>query len=263
MKKSIYHFIARHRRNFLLKFFNKLTSSFRNAYNNKDYNHESNGELWLQIKMSSLGLKTVFDVGANIGSWAENARKYFPGATIYCFEPIGPVYEKLKARISHQPQIILVNSALAEATGEAMFNYYPQVDVLSSRFHVAEGGAAVSVPVKMQTGENFCAEHEIRFIDFLKIDTEGSDYAVIQGFDQMISAQKIRAIQFEYGGISVITKFLLKDFYDYFSGKNYMVGKIYPNYVDFSDYTYLKEDFIGLNFLAVHRDDQELIRMLR
>ena len=42
-----------------------------------------------------------------------------------------------------------------------------------------------------------------------------------------------------------MTHFLLYDFYEFFETRGYVVGKIYPNYVDFRAYDLNDEDFLG------------------
>lgn len=261
MRRFIYHFIGRNRRNVIVRYLNRMSSFFRHAYNNKDFNHLSNGEYWVQKRLTGLKMKTVFDVGANIGLWTLNALKVFNGCSIHCFEPIPAVFQKLRANLSGS-EAILVNAAFSDQEGDAVFNYYPTKDVFSSRFDFKLDAVATQVAVTMQTGDDYCRRNGVTSIDFLKVDTEGSDHLVLRGFDELLSGQKIRVIQFEYGALAITTKFLLKDFYDFFSERGYIVGKIYPNYVDFSPYTYEKEDFIGLNFLAVQRNDSDVISLL-
>ena len=41
-----------------------------------------------------LGVKTVLDIGANVGRFAITARKLFPDAHIYAFEPLPDCLEK-------------------------------------------------------------------------------------------------------------------------------------------------------------------------
>jgi hypothetical protein len=42
-----------------------------------------------------------------------------------------------------------------------------------------------------------------------------------------------------------------------------VVGKIFPNYVDFRDHAMADENFIGPNFLACRREKQAYIEALR
>jgi hypothetical protein len=51
--------------------------------------------------------------------------------------------------------------------------------------------------VKVLTGERYCFDHQIEKIDFLKIDAEGHDLAVLMGFRGMLAEKKIEFIQAE------------------------------------------------------------------
>jgi hypothetical protein len=82
------------------------------------------------------------------------------------------------------------------------------------------------------------------------------------GFKNAFKERKIRAVQFEYGYINITSKILLCDYYDFFKSYGYIVGKIYPKSVEFRDYAFKHEDFIGPNFLAIHREDLELIKLV-
>jgi hypothetical protein len=56
---------------------------------------------------------------------------------------------------------------------------------------------------------------------------------------------------------------LLYDFHSFFKELGYVVGKIYPGYVEFREYDMLDdEDFIGPNYLAVNENLKEQIRIL-
>ena len=100
-------------------------------------------------------------------------------------------------------------------------------------------------------GDDFCCENGIEHIDFLKMDVEGAEFKVLAGLDRMLSDQRVDIIQFEYGLKSVVTRFLLKDYYELFTSRGYVVGKLYPNGVYFKDYHVTDEDFMGPNYVAV------------
>lgn len=50
---------------------------------------------------------------------------------------------------------------------------------------------------KVITGIGYCVEHDIKEIDFLKIDVEGMETKVLRGFGDML--KNVKCIQFEYG----------------------------------------------------------------
>ena len=116
--------------------------------------------------------------------------------------------------------------------------------------------------IDLVKGDSFLTDAKIEYVDFLKLDMEGAEYDAIVGFEESLKSGKIRAIQFEYGYINIVTKKLLLDFYNFFEEYGYIVGKIFPKTVEFRKYNHKHEDFIGPNFIAVKKDDQELIDLL-
>ena len=85
---------------------------------------------------------------------------------------------------------------------------------------------------------------------------------VLRGFEQMLKEQKISVIQMEYGGVNILSKSLLRDYHEFFDDLGYALGKVYPNYVDFTPYDFSKENFILSNFIAVQNNHQDIIKKL-
>lgn len=69
--------------------------------------------LWL----SRLPIRTVLDIGANIGQSAIFYHGLFPDARIYSFEPIGHCYAELKRRVSDIRVASAFNLALGDTHG--------------------------------------------------------------------------------------------------------------------------------------------------
>lgn len=116
--------------------------------------------------------------------------------------------------------------------------------------------------IELINGDDFLKNNKIKEVDFIKIDVEGAEYETILGFEEHIEKGKIKMIQFEYGFINITTKKLLIDFYNYFESKGYMVGNIFPKYVEFRKYEFKHEDFLLPNFIAVKKTETELIKLL-
>ena len=85
-------------------------------------------------------------------------------------------------------------------------------------------------------GTRICRERGIESIDFLKIDVEGGEQRVLAGFDGLLAAHAIKAIQFEYGLTNIVSRVFLADLYDRLGAHGYAIGKIFPKRVDFTPY---------------------------
>jgi FkbM family methyltransferase len=268
LKASIKHhtavFVARNRRNRALQVAAHAARRYIEIIENRHYEFAENGEEWLLARVGATRPAVVFDVGANIGDWTAEVRKAAPGAEVHSFELIPPTAAKLSERFKHDLSVYTVGSGLLDEPGTVEVTHYPGEPVLSG---VALAGAEhpfvhETLQVPVVRGDDYCDTHGIDRIDYLKIDAEGSDHLVLKGFERMLRAGAVGAVQFEYGRANAANHFLLADFYDLLVGAGMVVGKLYPTYVDFRDYDVTHEDFIGPNFVAVQEDRSDLIRLL-
>jgi FkbM family methyltransferase len=260
--KAIFLFLSRNRRNPIINFLRKCSLFVYYAIDNKNNDHYTNGEFWLMQRLQRINPLVIFDAGANVGKWSTEANKLFKDADIHSFEPVPDIFEKLSRNTANLPKVHLYNTALSNSAGTLTFHFYPNSPLFNSIYNHPSGREVVSVQCPALPGSDFCEQHNISNIDFLKIDVEGAEHLVLEGFREMIQNKKIRAIQFEYGIFSIETKFLLKDYYEFFDEHSYIVGKIYPNYVDFRAYAWDHETFWGPNYLAIRSDDLELMKIL-
>lgn len=113
-------------------------------------------------------------------------------------------------------------------------------------------------------GEEYCKNTNIENIDFLKIDVEGAENYVLEGFKNFLQQGKIKVIQFEYGYTHGDAKFLMKDFYKMLQEYGYIIGPLKPTGVLFMDFSYPLNDFnSGPNYVAVHKSQIEIIRAIK
>lgn len=111
--------------------------------------------------------------------------------------------------------------------------------------------SGASVEVEALTGDSYCRREGIDRIDLLKVDTEGHDLAVLQGFDGMLSTGRVDVVQFEFTLYAVYARTWLRDFYDMLTPYGYRIGKLYPTWVAWRDYDAHDERFLRCNFVAV------------
>ena len=224
------------------------------------FEFSQHGELQMMTKLSKYNFHTIFDVGANIGEWSRMVRPLHRNAVIHQFEIVPDTYHKLLNNHVLDAGMIPNNFGLSYETGTQVIRYVPENDRVSTLIRELFHDNSVDRTVLTVTGFDYCAIHGINEIDFLKIDTEGHDYDVLEGFKSKKFNAKI--IQFEYGYTSVLTKNLLVDFYRMLQ-YHYVIGRLTPEGVRFKDFHLFDEDFKGPDYVAVRRDQEDIIEDIR
>jgi len=261
-------FLARHRRHKLIGKIGRNLGYFWQGFENQDYDVTTNGEQFVLESLARVNPRAlVFDVGAHTGEWAGMATAALPEGSIQSFEVIPATCEKLRQACAGRPRVTVHNLGLGDRDGTLEFSVAQDRDELTSGVAGVHGALHqfeyTVVPCPVVTGDRFCAEHGIGRIDLLKVDVEGMEPLVLQGFAGMLAGRKIGAVQFEYGQVNLQARFFLGDFYALLGRYGMVIGKIYPNYVDFRDYHFTQDMLLGPNFLAVPRENRELIRILQ
>ena len=249
--------------NLLFKALAGFGRSMNRLYENRNHDIQSNGELCILQKLSTLNPTVIVDGGANKGNYSLWARQYCSTADIYAFEPVVDTFDKLQQNVGDYDQIFCINHGLFNTETTKEIHLFSS-DTHASVFDI-QGipySSTGTSEISLIRGDQFFKERGIQHIDLLKLDLEGAEYDALTGFEEMIKAGQIRMIQFEYGYINITTKKLLIDFYQFFQKHHYIVGKVFPKKVVFRDYQFKYEDFLGPNHIAVRESDTDLIQLL-
>ena len=108
------------------------------------------------------------------------------------------------------------------------------------------------IEVPCITGDRFCEEQGIKHVDFLKIDAEGHDFAVLRGFEKKLRSNDVDWIQFEYNGFSFRAGSSLRQIFN-FLGDDFLIGRLLPNGIELYEYSGMLEDFCQANFVALSK----------
>lgn len=125
--------------------------------------------------------KIMLDVGAHVGTALLPFAK--KGWTIFAFEPDPTNRAKLVTNIADLSNVSIDTRAASNTSGETVSFFTSDVSTgISSMasFHESHKETAQVKTIKLA---DFCKEKHIQSVDFLKIDTEGFDLFVLQGFD--------------------------------------------------------------------------------
>ena len=248
------------------KWLNGQASRYVDLYNDFGYDFDTNGESLVLERLSRNAFKTVFDVGANVGDWSRVASTFFPSATFHAFE-LSPNTRSVLARNLADPRYVVPDLALGSIEGEVEYKDYGELSAVNTltptTFH--DGRLAFSMrKASLTTGDSYLATTNIEVLDFLKIDVEGAEFEVLEGFRQSLGNHRVRVIQFEYGYANGDAGHLMKDFYALLTEAGYEVGKIWTAGVRFSPFAYRMNNFdSGPNYLAVARGETGILESLR
>lgn len=244
------------------------------AWKNKQYDVELNGEAALLRRLRPFDPTTLIDVGANVGEWALAACRALPGTMVHAFEIAPKTADRLAGSIEaagRRAQVVINRLGLADTAGEIALYLTRDSDTESSTLRAAVEFAAkdqglgdvIETTARVTTGDLYLRAHAITHVDLLKIDVEGAEFSVIEGFADSFARGAIDLVQFEYGPINLATRKLLADFVAFFAERGFVVGKIYPEGVAFKPYKLGDEDFVGPNYLACHARRGDIIAALQ
>jgi FkbM family methyltransferase len=155
----------------------------------------------LQNKLPGLRVKTVFDVGANVGQSARRYVRHFPSARIFCFEPVKSTFAILRDNTAGLGNIQIHNIAMGAAKEKVSIRLQESslVNSLLNRVDTEMITNAAVEDIEVDMLDDFCARNNITEIDFLKIDTEGFDLNVLLGAQGMLDGRRISFVQVEAG----------------------------------------------------------------
>ena len=163
---------------------------------------------YYQIKrlLSNQSNPIIFDVGANIGKISTTYRSIFPNAKIYAFEPIAECYDKLKILSNRDKNLYPYPIAISNKNEKREFFINQNLgssSLLTSNSKGKEvwGNRALdtvsTTDVECKTLDSFCIENDIKRINLVKLDIQGSELNALHGAEKLLKEGKIDMIYTE------------------------------------------------------------------
>lgn len=158
----------------------------------------------------------LFDVGANVGNYTQLLHRQFPKATIHAFEPHPKTFKHLTTNVSpfaqchnsglgsEESSLILYDKADQDGSTHASMH-----EKIITHEHLQQ---TVEHTVQVRTLDQVADKLNIKHIDFLKIDTEGYEFEVLEGATGMLETNQISIIQFEFGSTHCFSRNFVYDF---------------------------------------------------
>lgn len=141
---------------------------------------------------------TVWDVGANVGHYTrEFAKKTGATGCVVAFEPVPACFAELQSVCRHLPQVRLVNVALGSRDQLATMKLAADPLGVTHRLNTEDGQPGEMQTVSVRSAQSIVEERPDGFPSVVKIDVEGYEEAVLQGFGEFLSDPRLRAIGVE------------------------------------------------------------------
>lgn len=177
--------------------------------------------LWVELCEHS---KTILDIGANTGIYSLLAKAISPHSTVFAFEPVSRVFEKLEYNNKiNSFSIQCIEKAVSDYTGNAIIFDMPTEHLYSVTVNQNLNDPNVpvkEVSIKTITLDEFITEKRIEKIDLIKIDVERHESQVLKGFSKNLAKMKPSII------IEVLEESIGKHIEDQLSGLGYIFYNI-------------------------------------
>jgi len=158
---------------------------------------------WVYAELAKIGHRPwekliIFDVGSNAGTSFGYVARWCFRSQFYAFEPTPYLVAEQKKFTSKFKNYHLIPKAVAEKPGHAMFNVAGQSDWGCSSLLEFSPGLDKTWPgrtdfvltdkieVEVIRLDDFVRENKIPRIDFMHVDTQGSDLSVLRSLGEEI-----------------------------------------------------------------------------
>ena len=170
----------------------------------------------------------IFDVGANNGISSQEFKQWWPNGIIHCFEPQKECWDDLnKLKLKYSPNKIFINEiAAGNSSGKKKSFYTHDVSSGLSGFNKVNMKSIDSIEIKKLHNkknlltnyaskfnhkrevsairlDDYCSKTGIQKINLLKMDTQGSEPEILEGFGSKLNDVAV-----------VISELMFYDYYE-------------------------------------------------
>ncbi|MBU2702291.1 FkbM family methyltransferase [Sporomusaceae bacterium BoRhaA] len=131
-------------------------------------------------------VKTILDIGGNIGTASVFFANLYPDANIYTFEPMPNNFKLLEKNVAGYPKVNPYNVALGNKSYQTSIYHSPEEDCKGSFSLLTPNKSGCHTDIQVKSVAEFIAENEIDNIDIIKIDTEGAEYDILAAIPPQI-----------------------------------------------------------------------------
>jgi FkbM family methyltransferase len=140
-----------------------------------------------EFPLAREAVRTVLDIGANVGVTALYFSQIFPNARIYAFEPAPDNFAVLAKNVANCDRIRAFNFGLGadDATLELFASDNP-VNFGGYSLHAAGSDTSKKVSIRVRSVKSVLQEIAVESVDVIKIDTEGAEWDILTAFPEPV-----------------------------------------------------------------------------
>ncbi len=145
----------------------------------------------------------IVEAGAFNGSDTKKLAAFWPQATIHTFEPVPEIFALLEENTAAIPTVRRYPVALSSTIGQQTF-YVSQkpsrperpfqagsLHEPHERLHHSDAIYPTTITVQTTTLDSWAHEHKVNHIDFLWLDAQGHELAIVQGATELLRTVKV------------------------------------------------------------------------
>ena len=178
--------------NFLISFRDKLRIIYNQKRRSRFLWNLNKGDSLLSFDYPLNEKSIFFDIGAHIGNFSSKMYEKFE-CNIYAFEPLEENFKILKQNLNNHKKIKCYQIALLNFDG---YSNISSLGASASLFDRNEGSTNKEVIVK--SFGTFIREENLNFIDFVKMNIEGSEYDLLNDIIDSGNISKIQHLQIQF-----------------------------------------------------------------
>ena len=188
--------------------------------------------------LQNRSIKTIIDIGAHKGEFAQNALQIKSVNKIIAFEPQKKIFKLLKEKFSNNDKVFLNNFALSEKEEKKIMKINKMTATSTLNHEINDDSLYFKFKnFLLYQRKSIIAEEEIETTTFdaffhgkifdentlLKIDTEGYEIHVLKGPEQKIKEVKYILIENQFSNMYKNVNF--KDCHNFLTDKNFKILK--------------------------------------
>lgn len=140
-------------------------------------------------------IRTIVDIGANIGAATVYFAMQFPGARILAFEPSPDTFSLLSANTADMPQVRCFNVGLFDRDQQTIL-YQGRDDAGEDSIGRSREQSDRTVPIQLRSARAAIQEAGIECIDVVKLDTEGCEVPILRSLAPLMPQVGVIYLEF-------------------------------------------------------------------